>query len=320
MNTLFITGGTGFFGKSLLKFWKQKSRNELFFDHAFILSRDPKKFQTEHLWVKDLDWLTFVQGDVCEYDSLPHDKTFTHIIHAATESTNGLALHPFERFDQIVTGSKNILEFAKEKNVKKNLITSSGGVYGDLFHKQLPFHESYNGCPDPLNPDSAYSIGKKTTEHLASLYYAKFRLNTVIARGFSFVGEDLPLDAHFAIGNFIKDALFNDCINVNGDGESVRSYLYQLDMAEWIETMLLHGKVNTAYNLGSDEYIKIKDLAYLIRDTLSPEKKVNFKNKIPSQRPWYVPEITRATSELGLEVKHSLKESIIKTAKELVSV
>lgn len=315
-----MTGGTGFFGKSLLKFWVQKSDNEFKFDHVVILSRDPNKFQSEHPWVKELNWLTFVQGDVCEYESFPHDKEFTHVIHAATESTKGLLLDPFDRFHQIFTGSKNVLEFSKIKNVKKFLITSSGGVYGDLIGKQLPFHESYNGCPDPLNPENAYSIGKKATEHLASLYHASFGLNTVIARGFSFVGEDLPLDVHFAIGNFIKDALFNDSINVNGDGDSIRSYLYQLDMAEWLETMLLYGRANTAYNLGSDEYIKIKDLAYLVRDTLSPTKEIIFKNKIPSQRPWYVPDISKAKLELGLKIKHSLEDSIKRTAKDLVSV
>ena len=318
MNILLFTGGTGFFGKSLLKFWAQKSVNEFTFDQVVILSRNPNRFQNKYPWVKNLNWLTFVQGDICDYSSLPHHIDFTHVIHAATESTRGSLLKPIDRYHHIVTGSKNILEFSRIKKVKKFLITSSGGVYGNLSNKDnKPFAEDYNGCPDPLNSDNAYSIAKKTAEHLACLYYSSFGLNTVVARGFSFIGEDLPLDAHFAVGNFIKDALFNKNIVVNGDGDAVRSYLYQYDMAKWIETMLLKGQPNTAYNLGSDEIIKIRDLAYLIRDTISPNKNVVFKKKISSQRLWYIPDVSKAKNELGLDLTFNLKQSIKKTVKEL---
>ena len=196
------------------------------------------------------------------------------------------------------------------------LLTSSGAVYGAQppYLDRLP--EDWHGMPDPLNAAHAYGVAKRAAEHLCSLYSETFGLHTVIARCFAFVGPDLPLSAHFAIGNFIRDALWCDAINVSGDGTPLRSFLDQRDLARWLITLLLHGQFGQAFNVGSDHVLSIADLAHLVRDTRAPDKSVQLLGQpLPNgSRNLYVPDIQKAQSALGLRVDISLKDSIIAAA------
>ena len=144
------------------------------------------------------------------------------------------------------------------------------------------------------------------------MYNDRFGIDTLIARCFSFVGRDLPLKAHFAIGNFIYDALYSNQINVIGDGTPVRSYMNQADLAQWLFCILVKGTAGSAYNVGSDEQISVGNLAYLVRDVLSPDKSVVFrrKNNLYQGRNTYIPDIEFAKNDLKLEVKISLSDSI----------
>jgi dTDP-glucose 4,6-dehydratase len=172
--------------------------------------------------------------------------------------------------------------------------------------------ESYLGIPDPLDPMSAYSMAKRASEHLCCLYNDRYGVESVVARCFAFVGQDLPLSAHFAIGNFIQDALYNNEINVAGDGTPVRSYMNQADLADWLVCILDKGVAGRAYNVGSDRSISISNLAHLVRDVLSPNKPVVLRNGDGGfqGRNVYIPDITRAKCELGLAINISLSQSI----------
>ena len=140
-------------------------------------------------------------------------------------------------------------------------------------------------------------------------------LETVVARYFVFVGPDLPLNVHFAIGNFIRDALTADAITVSGGGTPMRTYLHQSDLAHWLFTLLERGRSGDAYNVGSDEVIGIADLAHLVRDVLAPEKPVHILGKPDpgSARNRYVPDIRKAQQDLGLSVTVPLAEAIRNT-------
>jgi dTDP-glucose 4,6-dehydratase len=313
---LLLTGGTGFFGKALLRHWHHQQASGLAIPDVCILSRDPAKFKASHPSLAQAGWLRVFQADVCESNSLPQGEAFTHVLHAAADSTIGPKLKPLEQFDQIVQGTRNMLEFSLRVGAQRFLLTSSGGVYGaqppDI--EQIPEH--CHSIPDPLNPAQAYSIGKRMAEHLCALYLQAQGLPIVVARCFAFVGPDLPLNVHFAIGNFIRDALWAEDVTVNGDGTPLRSYLDQRDLANWLLKLMMDGESGEAYNVGSDEVVSISELAFMVRDLISPQKSVRILGapQPSTDRNRYVPDISKIYKHLGLRPTFSLKQSILDTA------
>jgi dTDP-glucose 4,6-dehydratase len=239
------------------------------------------------------------------------------VLHAATDSTNNGNLTPLARLDQIVVGTRNVLDLAVALRARRFLLTSSGGVYGPQPPDMAQIPETYFGMPDPLQPSSAYGLGKRMAEHLCSLYSQTHGLETVIARCFAFVGQDLPLDAHFAIGNFIRDALHGDSIIVKGDGTPLRSYMDQTDLAHWLLFLLQRGRSGHAYNVGSDHAISIAELARLIRDLIAPGKMVEINRRELHQineRNRYIPSIHKAKNEMGLHNRINLNDAIAEMA------
>ena len=160
-------------------------------------------------------------------------------------------------------------------------------------------------------------FAKRCAEHLCALYQEQHGLETVIARCFAFLGQDLPLDVHFAIGNFIRDALIGQEIVVRGDGRPIRSYLDQRDLARWLTTLLAKGKTGEAYNVGSDVAITLGELAHKVRDIIAPEKRVLILGAGASHgfRNRYIPSIAKVKNEIGLSPTYLLHESIRDTAK-----
>lgn len=311
---LFLTGGTGFFGKAILRELLARYENNSLELNATVLSRNPKKFLIENPVFTDQPWLRILAGDIGDKKSFPYKERFTHVLHAATDSTTGPQLSPSQRFFQIINGTQNILEFAIEVGAERFLLTSSGGVYGSQPPELASISEERNCIPDPLDANNAYSIAKRAAENMCAIYAKESNLHIVIARCFAFVGEDLPLDAHFAIGNFLRDALSGSKIIVKGDGSPVRTYLDQRDLSQWLLKLLVSGKSGNAYNVGSDEQITIGDLANLIRDMVDPNLEVEITNisKNENLRNRYVPQISKIRDELGVKVNYSLRESLLK--------
>lgn len=307
-----LTGGTGFFGLALLRHFAALGSAG---PRLTVLSRNPAGFAAQHpTLAAQVRWL---QGDVLQAHKLPRAQCFSHVLHAAADSTLGPQLSPLQRYDQIVSGTRCMLDFALACGAHRFLLTSSGGAYGRLPAGMLAVPETYHGMPDPMDSQHAYGVAKRTAEHLCALYGQSSGLEVVIARCFAFVGPDLPLNAHFAIGNFIRDALYADTITVNGDGSPLRSYLDQTDLAIWLMLLLHKGEAGAAYNVGSDEAISIAELAHLVRDTVAPGKPVHILGRLiegQHQRNLYVPDILKIRTTLNAKITLPLRESITLTA------
>lgn len=319
---IYITGGTGFFGKALLRHWGSEQNRSEKPEQLTILSRSPKQFIDANPKLSVGHGIKFHLGDISNPNTLIVKDQHDGVIHAATESANSEALSPLMRFDQIVEGTRNLLDFSVSQGVKRFLLTSSGAVYGQLPMGSPPVSEDYNGTPDSLIPQNAYGIGKRSAEHICALYADKYDIEIIVARCFAFVGQDLPLNAHYAVGNLIRDALWSKEIIVKGDGSSIRSYLDQRDLANWLIKLLQEGRSGEAYNIGSEQDISIADLAHLIRDIVSPQKTVRILGNIEENktRSSYVPNIEKIKNELGVKQTITLEQSIHDAAKKLAEL
>lgn len=311
---IFITGGTGFFGCWLLEsfVWARDRLN--LNSSALVLTRSIDTFRKKAPHLVSHPAIQFHEGGVRNFE-FPEDS-FTHIIHAATSASSQLnEQNPLLMFDTIVEGTRRVLDFARRCGASKLLFTSSGAVYGKQPSEITNVSEDYTGAVNPADPRSAYGEGKRAAELLGSLYSRQYGLEVKIARCFAFVGPYLPLDIHYAIGNFIRDGLKGGSICVKGDGTPYRSYLYAADLIIWLWTILFKGISCRPYNVGSGQGVTIRELATIVADQFDHKPQIQIlqkpkQNQTPER---YVPSVQRADVELGLKQFIDLPDAIRKT-------
>ena len=310
---VFITGGTGFVGKWLMETLLDANAR-LGLDCALVvLTRNPAAFQAESPELARADRVDIAEGDV---RSLRQDLgSFSHVIHAATDVV--AANTPIETFDTCVEGTRRVLDMAVRAKTGAMLLVSSGAVYGRQPPDLETLPESWLGAPATAKPSSAYGEGKRAAEWLANAYAAEHSIRIPTARCFAFVGPYLPLDKHFAIGNFLRDAMGQRPITIQGDGTPFRSYLHACDMAAWLWTILLEGRSQAAYNVGGREAISIAQLANRVVNVLGSTSSVRaLKQAPPDAKPErYVPDVSLAQTEFQLPPAWSLDEAILRTAR-----
>lgn len=312
---LFITGGTGLFGCWLVESFCHANRLLNLEARITILTRDPDAFARKCPHLAFDSAVTLLRGDVRSFD-FPAGE-FRYVIHAATEARARQAAEaPLEMLSTIVDGTRKTLAFAATHGTKTFLLTSSGAVYGKQPGELTHVPETYAGGPDPLDPASVYAEGKRMAEHFCVQYGQRFGIGCKIARCWTFCGPHLPLDEHFAIGNFIRDVLAGRSIEIKGDGTPRRSYLYAADLAIWLWTILFRAPDLVPINVGSAHDVSILELARIVALTLNPECEIRVAQKpVPGAHPSrYVPSVDRAKEMLGLEEWTSLEESIRRTA------
>ncbi len=317
--SIFLTGGSGLFGYWFVNALLTANRRLGSNIKVTILTRDPGALMRKSPEFFGDGTVTLVEGDVVDFD-FPA-ATYSRILHGATTSAYE-TFHgedQLKKFETVLRGTERVLQFAGRCRAGKVVLLSSGVVYGSYEAAMHHVPETYSGAPNTTDPSSALGQAKRAAEFLCSYYAEKYAFQYAIARCFSFVGPRLPLDLHYAIGNFIRDALRSKEIILHGDGSPVRSFLYLGDLVVWLQAILLNGGHGQIYNVGSDHAITILDLAHLVRDLLSPDKNVTVLGKRESNignfgRQWYVPDITRARTELGLDVWTSLKQAVLNTA------
>ncbi|WP_321961142.1 NAD(P)-dependent oxidoreductase [Paraburkholderia sp. J7] len=312
--TILVSGATGFFGMWMLALfrWLHDERKQQF--RVLAISRDPQRFEQKHPWTAGAPWLKWVTGDIRKF-AFP-DEPADYMIHAATDTSAAAGRSPRVLLESIVGGTRRMLDCAAACGAQRVLLVSSGGAYGGQAADVPRLVETSRTGPSTMDVGSAYGEGKRMMELLGAIHAHETACEVVCARCFAFVGAGLPLDGHFAIGNFIRDALGKEQIVIRGDGKGVRSYLYAADLAVWLVTLLLNGGNREVYNVGSDAEVTIGDLARTVLATLAPSKEVVIEGAAnsPGAGNRYIPSIDRAREQFGLDAWTSLPLAIERTA------
>ena len=311
---LFLTGGTGFVGTWLTESLLWANRRLSLGISAVLLTRNPEAFRQRSPHLADDPAVTLCAGEGPTF-AYP-EGAFPLVVHAATERYfSPDAERPASTLDCDLATTRRVLELARTRGTRRLLFTSSGAVYGKQPSTLPHIPEDYPGAPLPTDTSSAYGQGKRISEFLCGTWSQVYGFDAVIGRLFAFVGPLLPLDANYAVGNFIRNAIAGGPVEISGDGTPYRSYLYAADLAIWLWTLLMRGESGAAYNVGSPDEISIADLARTVVREIAPHAAIHIASQpVPgAAASRYVPETERAEEELGLRTRISLEEGIRRT-------
>lgn len=307
---ILVTGGSGFVGSWIVEaLIRALEVGKLTKSRVTVINRNASLIQKE--WA-NAGLIEIVESDIrfLEKRSLEADV----VIHCATPASNSLnRQRPDEMYDIIVNGTKRLLESFVHLDLKfVNL--SSGAVYQSQMMPQSCFDEG-----DPLvtkiTSSSAYARGKANVENLLDELALGNELKVVHARLFAFVAPLLPLDTHFAVGNFIGRAIEQKPITVTGDPLTVRSYQYGTDLVRALLRIASKGQPHERFNVGSDQEVTVGDLAIVVQRAawkVGLEAEVRFEWD-GSKASRYVPSVKKLEQVLDFRNTVGLEDAIDRT-------
>lgn len=302
---IFITGGTGFVGKNLLKFLID---HDITPKQVTVLTRNAQKFKQKHPELCNQTWLDFEQSDV--RDLQWNNQRYDYFIHAATSVVK--QANSEQLFDEIVNGTKKSVLFAKQAGVKSFINISSGAVY-QLNQNLLGLTENSPLVTKLDNPKNTYAIAKISSEHLAYLASHSTEMKVTTLRCFCFAGAYLE-PTHFAVGEFVQKAINNEDIVVQAGGGIYRSYLAASDLAKQIFETVIVSTIRASnyevYNLGSNDAISLPDLAHKVVKVLGSESNVTTPNITATAVNYYVPNVTKLNTVIKKSNNYMLKNII----------
>lgn len=311
---IFITGGTGFFGCWLLESFAWANDKMDLGASAFVLSRNPATFEKKAPHLYHHKSIKFLKGNITDF-VFPRGS-FSYLIHCSVYQQNaGQRENSISMTKEMIDGTMRILDFCAKAKVEKMLLVSTGAVYGKAPSHLKNIPEDFPVTLDPTTSKSIYHQVRHIMETLSVIYAEKNDFEAKIARCFSFIGPYLPLNGRFAVSDFILDTFSQNSITVKSDGKAVRSYLYMADLVIWLWTILFKGKNCRPYNVGSELPITIREVAEAFAEESVPPLPVSILKK-PSQGAapdYYVPDTTRARSELNLRQRITLSTAVKKT-------
>lgn len=311
---LFVTGGTGFIGGWLLEVVLHANRILGTGMDVIALTRNPDRAMGRQPHVFGAPDVTLVAGDVTSFD-LNLGKIDLCVHAAADAADSSGAVDERHVLDVAMTGTRRVLDQVTAGTVSRVLVFSSGAVYGKQPPALARIPETFARVPGTMDAESAYARGKRAAEQIACEHARMGGIAVTMARIFALLGPNLPFDGPFAAGNFIRDALGGRAIEIHGDGRPVRSYLYAADACVWLLHILMSGKSQQAYNVGSEQELSIAELAQRVVRANGTHLPIRVRDvpdpHVPAPR--YVPDTAKARSELGLAEYTSLDAALLKT-------
>lgn len=253
-----VLGAAGFIGINLSKCLAEKGLKLVCFD----------RYASPH-WPESA---TAITGN---FDSLP-DKLLQeldqalvfHLISSSRPSPKTVQAADEVRDDVVTT--IRYLEGTKTRDVRWIFLSSGGTIYGQNYKAEI--QES-----NAANPICSYGVVKLAIEQYFKLYRVLHNIDCIIVRPANPYGpwQD-PQRGQGIIAAMLYKALKGDAIDVWGDGETVRDYIYIEDTTKGILAAALAGRAGEIYNIGTSNGLSINQLISVISETLNVELTVNY--------------------------------------------
>ena len=230
--------------------------------------------KAEKIFENHGEYVKVVVGDI--RSAIAIEDEIDYIIHGASmTSSKEFVDYPVETILTGMTGTDNVLRFAREKNVKSMVYLSSLEVYGVTDPDKKSVKEAEYGYIDQLVPRSSYSEGKRMAECLCISYGHEYGVPVKIARLSQTFGPGVSYSDNRVFAQFARCAIEGENIVLKTKGETFRNYCYIRDAITGILCVLLKGKSNEAYNIANKETgINICDMAHLVADNIA-QKQIN---------------------------------------------
>ncbi|MCC8074707.1 MAG: NAD-dependent epimerase/dehydratase family protein [Clostridiales bacterium] len=279
-STILITGATGLLGAQTVKALLCLNRTRGTGIQVLAWVRSQAKAQKVFGSLLELDELQLVVGDITDRPELP--KAVDYIIHTASAtSSRYFVTHPVETIATALDGTRNLLELAREKQVKGFLYLSSLEVYGTPDGSKAAISEEDYGYIDPLSVRSSYSEGKRLVECLCASYAGEYQVPVKIARLSQTFGAGVEYNDGRVFAEFARCAIEGKDIVLHTQGRTVRSYCYTRDAISAFFTVLLYGEQGRAYNVTNrDTVCSIREMAELVC-SLYPQQGICVRVDIP---------------------------------------
>jgi dTDP-glucose 4,6-dehydratase len=301
-----VYGGTGFIGSWLVSALIQANIQEQMNIKIQVITRNANQARIKFGETASR-YIDFIEHDFNSFknsDDLSADIIFQG---AATTSKKILQLKPNETINSILNATLHATKIKSHNRSKPMIIhLSSGAIYGKQPIDMLRRSED---SPIQLIPDTPYAKAKVQSEMFLATAYREGRITYQSPRLFAFYGPLLPMNEHFAIGNFVRDALNAGGIFIEGNASTTRSYMYPTDLIS-ILLQLPTVKEYTDINIGSDVPITMIDLAKRISGITSESPIKILDNKLEISN--YVPETKFISDKLGFDKMISLEVGLDK--------
>jgi len=305
--TFLVTGGTGFIGSNICKLLLRKNYAVKIFDNNFRGNLD----KIENIKQK----VKFIKGDIRNIKSLNRAMKKTDaVIHLAyINGTKYFYTKPILTLDIAMKGIINIIDTCIKNKVKELYLASSSEVYQTP--DTIPTDETEPlRIPDIFNPRYSYGGGKILTELMGIHYGKKYFKKLIIFRPHNVYGPDEGRE--HVIPDFISKFRLmnkkNKKFEIQGSGKEVRSFIYIDDFVNAFDLILKHGKHLNIYNIGTDEKIKIIDLAHKMAKIFNKKIKIKKRSLLKGSTKYRVPDVTKI-NKLGFKKKYNLNSGLIKT-------
>ena len=302
-----VTGGAGFIGSHIVEKLLNEGNKVTVIDN--FDSFYPRAYKEQNLILcKSFDRFTLIDLDIQDAEGLEQvlTETYDGVIHlAAKAGVRPSILNPVSYQQTNVSGTQNMLEFARKKNIKQFVFASSSSVYG--INKNVPWSEEDN----LLFPISPYASTKISGELMGHVYSHLYNIRFIALRVFTVFGPRQRPD--LAIHAFTKKILNQDPIPFFGDGKTRRDYTYVGDIAEGV-IAALHYKdsLYEIINLGNHQTVSLEEMLLTIETVLEKKAIIDQKPEQPGDVPQTFASIEKARKLLNYQPKTSFEDGVRK--------